>query len=129
MSSASARLRRVVVPFFPHPASRPTNGSILICERGLGGSNDCLPARQSAIFAFSAENSKIARVSAHFLEPEGTGEARIRPYAADFRYILSVENLTGALRTAALNRELRQDIAFSFGIEASASNVKTLSRS
>jgi hypothetical protein len=85
-------------------------------------------ATQSSIFTFSAENSKIARVSAHFLEPEGTGEARIRPYAADFRYILSVENLAGALRTA-LNRRLRQDIAFSFGIEASAPNQKTSSRS
>ena len=65
-------------------------------------------------------------MSAHFLEPEGTGEARIRPYAADFRYILSVENLTGALRTAALNRELRQDIAFSFGIEASVSQPEDI---
>jgi hypothetical protein len=33
-------------------------------------------ATQSAIFAFFTESSKIARTSAHFLRPEGTGEAR-----------------------------------------------------
>ena len=32
-------------------------------------------ANQSAIFALSAENSKILRTFAHFLLPEGTGEA------------------------------------------------------
>ena len=36
---------------------------------------DCLPATQSAIFALSAENSKIARMLAHFIRPEGSGEA------------------------------------------------------
>jgi hypothetical protein len=36
----------------------------MICEKGLGVSNDCLPATQSSIFAFSAGNSKIVRTRA-----------------------------------------------------------------
>ena len=44
-------------------------------RKGLGGSNDCLTATQSAIFAFFARNSKLIRMFAHFLRPEGTGEA------------------------------------------------------
>jgi hypothetical protein len=47
----------------------------MICEKGLGVSNDCLPATQSSIFAFSAEDSKLVRMLAHFLRPVGTGEA------------------------------------------------------
>ena len=58
---------------------------------------DCLPAKQSAIFACSAETSKILRMLAHFLRPEGTGEAWIRPLAADLCSILSVANRAGAL--------------------------------
>jgi len=48
---------------------------VLICERGSGVRMDCLPATQSAIFALSAENSKIARMLAHFIRPEGSREA------------------------------------------------------
>lgn len=59
--------------------ARIGRGSVLIWERGSGVRIDCLPATQSAIFAFSAENAKIARTVAHFLRPEGTGEAQIRP--------------------------------------------------
>ena len=47
----------------------------MICEKGLGVSNDCLPATQSVISAFSAEESKIVHMLAHFLRPEGIGEA------------------------------------------------------
>jgi hypothetical protein len=35
-------------------------------------------AKQSAIFAFPAENSKIVRMCAHFLLLRGTGEGQIR---------------------------------------------------
>ena len=53
-------------------------------------------ASQSVIFGFSAGNSKIVRMLAHFLRPEGTGEAEIRRSAADLCSILSVENRAGA---------------------------------
>ncbi len=53
---------------------RPTQ-PILICKRGLGVSYDCLPAKQSATFSISAEDSKTMRMFAHFLRPKGTGEA------------------------------------------------------
>ena len=43
--------------------------------KGLGGSNPPLSAKLSAIPAFSAEKRKIVRMLAHFLRPEGTGEA------------------------------------------------------
>ena len=69
----------------------------MICEKGLGVSNGCLPAKQSAIFAFSAENSKIARMFAHFSLPEGTGEAQIWPSAGHSGPILSFGNRAGAL--------------------------------
>jgi hypothetical protein len=49
-------------------------------------------AQQSAIFAFSAENSKIVRTLAGFPFTQGTGEAHIRASAADSCPILSVEN-------------------------------------
>ena len=55
-------------------------------------------ASQSPISAFSAENSKIVRMLAHFLRSEGTGEAQIRPSVADLCSILSIENRAGALR-------------------------------
>jgi hypothetical protein len=38
-------------------------------RKGFGGSNDCLPAKQSAIFTFSAEDSKIVRRFAHSFDP------------------------------------------------------------
>jgi hypothetical protein len=66
---------------------------------GLDGSNPLLSASQSAIFAFSAENSKILRIFADFVRLKGTGEAQIRPTAADLCSILSVENRAGALRS------------------------------
>jgi len=69
----------------------------MICEKGLGVSNDCLPAKQSAIFSFSAEDSKTMRMFAHFLRPKGTGDAWIRPPAAYLCSILSIENRAGAL--------------------------------
>src|SRR5713101_6933116 len=50
-------------------------GSVLSGERGSGVRMDCLPTSQSAISAFSAENSKIVRLFEHILRPEGTGEA------------------------------------------------------
>jgi len=65
--------------------------------KGLGGSNDCLPATQSAISAFSAGSSKMLRMLARFLRPEGTGEAWVLPSAAHLCSILSVENRAGAL--------------------------------
>jgi hypothetical protein len=43
----------------------------MICEKGLGFSNDCLPATQSSISWLSAENLKIGRSLAHFLTDEG----------------------------------------------------------
>jgi hypothetical protein len=61
-----------------------------------GSHQTAASAKQSAIFAFSAENSKIGRVLAHFLRPVGTGEAEIRPSAADLCLILSVETRAGA---------------------------------
>jgi hypothetical protein len=67
--------------------------------KGRDGSNPRLSANQSAILAFSAESSKIVRMFVHFLRPEGTGEAEIRPRAADLCSILSVENRAGALLT------------------------------
>jgi hypothetical protein len=69
----------------------------MICEKGLGVSNDCLPAKQSAIFALSTEKSKIVRTLRIFLGPEGTGEDQIRASVADSCMILSVENGAGAL--------------------------------
>jgi hypothetical protein len=48
-------------------------------KKGSGVRIDCLPTNQSAIFAFSAGTSKIVRVLAHFLRPEGTREAQIQP--------------------------------------------------
>jgi hypothetical protein len=55
-------------------------------------------AKQSAISAFSAENSKILRMFADFLLPKGTGEGRTWLAQAHSRWILSVENRAGALR-------------------------------
>src|ERR1700720_2821193 len=52
-------------------------------RKGLGGSNDCLPANQSTTFAFSAESSKIARTFADFPLLSGTGEAQILRATAD----------------------------------------------
>ena len=43
--------------------------------KGLGSSNLPLSATKSAIFAFSAEDSKILPMSAHFLRSRGTREA------------------------------------------------------
>jgi len=65
--------------------------------KGLGGSNPPPSATQSAIFAFSAERSKIGRMFAHFLLDEGIREAQIRPPSAESCSILSVENRAGAL--------------------------------
>ena len=43
---------------------------------GAGTTNLTAPsAKQSVIFAFSAEDSKLVRLLAHFLRLEGTGEA------------------------------------------------------
>ena len=57
---------------------------------GLGGSNPPLSVKQSAMFAFSAENSEIARTFASFLSPKGTGETQIRAAVADLsRFSLS----------------------------------------
>jgi hypothetical protein len=66
--------------------------------KGRDGSNPRLSARQSAIAALSAENPKIGRMFAHFLLAEGTGEAQIRPSAANLWSILPVENRAGAPR-------------------------------
>jgi hypothetical protein len=67
-----------------------------------------IPPKQSAISAFYNENPKIARMLAHFLRPEGTGEAWIRLSAADLCSILSVENRAGALslRSFAQKKEI-----------------------
>src|SRR5258708_36810102 len=54
-------------------------------------------ATQSAIFAFSAERSKIGRMFAQFLLDEGIREAQTRPPSAESCSILSVENRAGAL--------------------------------
>src|SRR5260370_1163403 len=53
-------------------------GSVLICERGSGVRMDCLPAIQSAIFAFSEEDSRIARMFANFVRLKGTAESEFR---------------------------------------------------
>src|SRR5260370_40907892 len=47
------------------------------------GSNPTRSASQPVIFTFSSENSKIPRTSAKFVRFKGTGEAQIRPQAAD----------------------------------------------
>ena len=65
--------------------------------KGLDGSNPPLSAIQSEISAFSKGKSKIVRMLAHFLRPEGTGEAYIWPSVADLCSILSDENRAGAL--------------------------------
>jgi hypothetical protein len=65
-------------------AYRPLNKSPV-------SSNPTRSAIQSAIFAFSPGNSKTLRTFAHFLRPEGTGEAWIRPPAADLCSILSAD--------------------------------------
>jgi hypothetical protein len=44
--------------------------------KGLDGSNPPPSANQSTIFAFSAENTKIVRMFAHFLRPEGSEKPR-----------------------------------------------------
>ena len=44
------------------------------------------PANQSAVFAFSVEKSKIGRMFAGFVLPEGTGESQIRPSAVDLSW-------------------------------------------
>ena len=60
-------------PYFAHFGTA-CHGSM--CEmKGLDGSNPTLSANQSAISEISLGNSKIARMFAHFLQPEGTGEA------------------------------------------------------
>jgi hypothetical protein len=59
---------------------------------------DCLPASQSAISVFSAENSKLVRTLASFLRSEGTGESHNRLSVADLCAILSFENRDGALQ-------------------------------
>ena len=83
---------------------------------GRDGSNPRLSASQSAVFAFSAENSKIVRMFAHFLLSKGLGEAQIRLSAADLCSILSVENRAGALRPVVCRKKrVRQDIAFRRG--------------
>ena len=46
----------------------------LDCQKGTGGSNPPLSATQSAISAFSAEESKILRMFAHFFDLKGTGD-------------------------------------------------------
>jgi hypothetical protein len=51
--------------------------------KGRDGSNPSLSASQSALFAFSAENSKIVRLFAKFVRFKGTGESQFRPAAAD----------------------------------------------
>ena len=68
--------------------------------RGLDGSNPLRSASQSAVFAFSAENSKIVRMFAEFVRLKGTGESQFRPATADSCSILSVENRAGALHTS-----------------------------
>jgi hypothetical protein len=52
-------------------------------SRDTESSNLPRSASQSVIFAFSSENSKIPRTSAKFVRFKGTGEAQIRPQAAD----------------------------------------------
>ncbi len=64
----------------------------MICEKGLGVSNDYLPAKQSAIFAFSAETLKLLRTSARFLLSKGSEKPHSRASVADLCAILSVEN-------------------------------------
>src|SRR5277367_2933048 len=64
---------------------------------GSGGSNPSLSAKQSPSFAFSAEEWKLIRTHAHFLLLKGTGEACIRPSAADLCLVLSVWNRAAAL--------------------------------
>ena len=66
--------------------------------KGLDGSNPPLSASQSAMFAFSAEKSKILRMLAHFLLLKGTGEVQILLSVADLWSILSVAGGAGALR-------------------------------
>jgi len=66
--------------------------------KGRDGSNPRLSATQSAIFALSAENSKILRIFEHFVGLKGTREYQIPPSAAHFGSILSVEDRAGALR-------------------------------
>lgn len=43
--------------------------------KGLDDSNPALSATQSAISAFSAEESKILRMFAYFFDLKGTGDA------------------------------------------------------
>jgi hypothetical protein len=54
---------------------------------------------------FSAEKSKIVRMFADFLRPEGTGEAWIQPSAPDSCSIISIVDRVGALRTRVLPKE------------------------
>lgn len=69
------------------------------------GSNPHLSDKQSAIAALFAENPKIGCMFAHFLLAEGTGEAQIRPSAANLWSILPVENRAGALRTSVCQKK------------------------
>jgi hypothetical protein len=48
-------------------------------ETGIGSSNSLFSASQSALFAVSAENSKIVRLFAKFVRFKGTGESQFRP--------------------------------------------------
>ena len=54
-------------------------------------------AKQSAISAFSAEKSKIARTFAKTVRLKGTGESQFRPPVADYCSILSIGERAGAL--------------------------------
>ena len=108
--------------FFPHPANSANQREHRDLRKGLGGSYDCLPAKQSSIFAFSTGRSKILRTFAHFLLPKGTGEAYILPLAADLCSILSVENRAGALSPHRLpKKRIRPSIAFRKEIRLSLS--------
>ena len=83
---------------------------------GTGGSNPPRSASQSAIFALSAENSKIVRTFARFPRAQGSGEAQILPSEAYLCSILSVENRAGApSRIVCQKKRIRQDIAFQRG--------------
>jgi hypothetical protein len=64
------------------PNSAPNSGRISPSNPiGSREFESPLSAKQSAIFAFSAEISKIVRMFAHFLVFKGTGEAHIRSAA------------------------------------------------
>jgi hypothetical protein len=89
--------------------------SLLIREPDAesGSYQTALSAKQSAIFALSAEESKILRMFATFDRFQGTEESQIRPSAADSCSILSVENRASALSRHRLPKNsLVRGIAF-----------------